>query len=87
MFAGLGRNQNTSNPGKSFKAGPGYGGLLTRTKKAGRKLLEEKGRKGRKALLGGFGKKAALCPEDVCCGTPRNKKAQARCRLLSLLDM
>ena len=62
MFAGLSRNKNTSDLGKSFKAGRGHGGLLTRTKKAGETLLEEKGRKGRKALLGGFGKRAALCP-------------------------
>ena len=87
MFAGLGRNKNTSDLGKSFKAGPGYRGLLTRTKKTGRKLLEEKGRKGRKALLSGFGKRAALCPGDVCCGTPRNKKAKVvlvRAHLLSV---
>ena len=55
MFAGLGRNKDTSDLGKkrgwlvrvapltgavSFKAGPGYGGLLTRTRITGRKLLE-----------------------------------------------
>ena len=80
---GTRRNKNTSDLGKSFKAGPGYGGLLTRTKKTGRKLLEEKGRKGRKALLGGFGKRAARCPGDVCCGTPRNKNTQARAGLSS----
>ena len=39
--------------------------------------MEEKAREGSR-FIGGFGKRAALCPGDVCCGTPRNKKTQAR---------